>query len=187
MYVCDTNGFHSRPRNSAGEEKNARNSVFLLLVKIGLVNIEGFMEVKNIKKKADKRTEWIHVRLTRDELGKVNERYRKTPYRDLSTYLRKVLLEKPIRVNARNASFDQLITEMVLLRNELSAIGSNLNQIAKKINSYAKAPGVKLMADGYKLVKENVDTKISEIKTKLNRISDIWLQGSSAEKASGEQ
>ena len=144
------------------------------------------MEGKNINKKEVKRTEWIHVRMTPDELGKVNERYRKTPYRDLSTYLRKILLEKPIKVNSRNASFDQFITEMILLKNELSAIGNNLNQIAKKINSYAHAPGVKLMADGFRLVKEGVDTKISEIKTKLNQISDQWLQESSAEKASGE-
>ncbi|KRT15912.1 hypothetical protein ASU31_10395 [Pedobacter ginsenosidimutans] len=144
------------------------------------------MDGKNLNKKSEKRTEWIHVRMTSEEMGKVNERYRKTPYRDLSTYLRKVLLEKPVKVNSRNESFDHFITEMVLLKNELSAIGSNLNQIAKKMNSYATAPGVRIMADGYKVVKENVDTKISEIKNKLNQISDAWLQGSSAGKISGE-
>lgn len=144
------------------------------------------MEVK-CKGNQQKRTEWIHIRLTPSELSKINERFRKTPYRDLSTYLRKILMAKPVTLNTRNQSLDEFIQEMILLRNELSATGSNLNQIAKRINSHATTPSVKLMMDGYRLVKDDVEQKITAIKDKLNQFSELWLQESSAEKASEER
>lgn len=145
------------------------------------------MDGKNTRRDELKRTEWLHIRLTPEEAKKIGEKYRKTTYRDLSTYLRKLILEKPITTVSRNKSFDEFIEEMVLLKNELSAIGNNLNQIAKKINSYAAAPGTKLMMEGYRLVKTDVEAKIGEIKNKLNQISDKWLQGSQADGASGER
>jgi hypothetical protein len=145
------------------------------------------MNGKNTKTNEPKRTEWIHIRLTPSEASKINERFRKTPYKDLSSYIRKILLNKPVTVVMRNESFDQFIQEMILLKNELSAIGSNLNQIAKKINSYAATPSIKLLMESYRLVKESVDIKLGTIKNKLNQFSNSWLQGSSADEASGEQ
>ncbi|MCX2492998.1 plasmid mobilization relaxosome protein MobC [Pedobacter sp. PF22-3] len=142
---------------------------------------------KNTRRNEPKRTEWLHIRLTQTEASKINDRFRKTACKDLSSYLRKIILEKPVTVITRNQSFDEFIQEMILLKNELSAIGSNLNQIAKKINSYATTPGSKLLMESYRLVKDIVDTKITEIKNKLNQFSDTWLQGSSADEASGEQ
>ncbi|MNI56287.1 hypothetical protein D3C73_1112800 [compost metagenome] len=82
--------------------------------------------------KQSKRTAWIHIRLTPAEAAKINERFRKTPYKDLSTYLRKVLLCKPVTVVARNRSLDEFIQEMILLKNELSAIGNNLIRLPKR-------------------------------------------------------
>lgn len=145
------------------------------------------MNGKNTRRNEPKRTKWIHIRLTSTEANKINEKFRKTAYKDLSSYIRKILLNKPVTVVTRNQSFDQFIQEMILLKNELSAIGSNLNQITKKINSYATTPGTKLLMEGYRLVKDNVDTKITGIRNKLNQFSDIWLQESSADGASGEQ
>jgi len=144
------------------------------------------MSGNNNRQKESKRTAWIHIRLTPAEAAKINERFRKTPYKDLSTYLRKVLLGKPVTVVARNRSLDEFIQEMILLKNELSSIGNNLNQIAKKINAYATTPSMKLLMQSYQVVKENVDTKITGIKNKLNQFSDKWLQESSAEEASKE-
>lgn len=145
------------------------------------------MSGKNTRRNDPKRTEWIHIRLTPAEASKINERFRKTAYKDLSSYIRKVLLCKPVTIVIRNQSFDQFIQEMILLKNELSAIGNNLNQIARKINSYAATPSLKLLMESYRLMKDSVDTKITGIKIKLNQFSDSWLQGSSADEVSGER
>ncbi|SMD01200.1 plasmid mobilization protein [Pedobacter nyackensis] len=145
------------------------------------------MNSKNARSSEQKRTQWMHIRLTPAEAKRINERFRKTTNKDLSSFIRKVLMDKPVTVITRNQSFDQFIQEMILLKNELSAIGSNLNQITKKINSHATTPSVKLLMENYRLVKENVDTKIAGIKNKLNQFSDTWLQESSAEEASEEQ
>lgn len=76
---------------------------------------------------------------------------------------------------------------MILLKNELSAIGSNLNQIAKNINSHAVTPGTKIMMEGYRLAENEMEIKITAIKNSLNQFSDLWLQESSADGASLEQ
>lgn len=145
------------------------------------------MNDKNIRSTDPKRTLWMHIRLTPAEAKKINEKFRKTTSKDLSSYIRKILLEKPIIVITRNQSFDQFIQEMILLKNEISAIGSNLNQIAKKINSHATTPSLRFLMESYRLIKESVDTKIAGIKNKLNQVSDTWLQESSAEEVSEEQ
>lgn len=62
------------------------------------------MSEENIGQKESKRTSWVHIRLTPAEASNINARFRKTPYKDLSTYLRKVLLGKPVTVVARNRS-----------------------------------------------------------------------------------
>jgi len=124
----------------------------------------------------NKRTLWIHIRLTPAESEKINTWYRKTTCRDLSSYARKVLLNKPVTVLNRNASFDHFIRETILLRNELNAIGSNLNQMAKKINSYATEPGNTLITQSFLMTKNKVEIKISEIKDHLNTIAAQWLQ-----------
>jgi len=128
------------------------------------------------RKTESKRTLWIHIRLTPAESEKINNWYHKTTCRDLSSYARKVLLNKPVTILNRNASFDQFIGESILLRNELSAIGSNLNQMAKKINSYTTEPGNTLITQSFLMTKNKVNTKISEIKDHLNTIAAKWLQ-----------
>jgi hypothetical protein len=53
----------------------------------------------------------------------------------MSEYIRSVLLEKPITVNYRDKSMDEMLEELSLLRKELNAIGNNLNQAVRQINS----------------------------------------------------
>lgn len=79
-------------------------------------------EVKN------NRTKLITLRLTPAEYELLNSRFKATTCRKQSDYFRKVLLTGKVTVLTRNKSLDDFMTEMIELRNQLSAIGNNFNQ-----------------------------------------------------------
>ncbi len=83
----------------------------------------------------DNRTKLITLRLTIVEYEQLNSRFKTTTCRKFSDYLRKVLLTGKVTVLTRNQSLDDFMTEMIELRNQLSAIGSNFNQAVRKLHT----------------------------------------------------
>ena len=81
------------------------------------------------------RIKWINVRLTPDEFEQLENFWKATISRNMSDYVRKVLLSKPVVIKYRNQSADQYLGEMILLKNELSAIGNNFNQAVKRLHT----------------------------------------------------
>ncbi len=80
------------------------------------------------------RTKLITFRLTLAEYEQLKSRFKATTCRKFSDYLRKVLLTGKVTVLTRNRSLDDFMTEMIELRNQLSAIGNNLNQAVHKLH-----------------------------------------------------
>src|SRR5260221_14189310 len=80
------------------------------------------------------RSKWLHLRLTAAEYKKIHTGFSGSTKRKLSDYVRSILLDKPITVYTRNKSIDDFISETILLRNELKAIGNNFNQTVKKLH-----------------------------------------------------
>jgi hypothetical protein len=122
------------------------------------------------------RNQWLHIRLTESELEKLNTGFEKSTSRKLSEYARRILLEKPITYYQRNQSIDDFVTEMILLRNELSAIGNNFNQAVKKLHTLDDVPEIKTWAILNESIKEKFMQKIEEIKKHINQFSDQWSQ-----------
>ena len=80
------------------------------------------------------RTRLVTLRLTTTEYEKIEAKFKTTTCRKLSDYMRYVLLEKRLTVFTRNKSVDDFMAELILLRNELNAIGNNYNQVVKKLH-----------------------------------------------------
>ncbi len=121
-------------------------------------------------------SKWLHIRLKEEDYNKINNKFSKSTCRKLSEYARRVLLDKVVTVNQRNQSFDDFMTEMIRLRNELNAIGNNFNQSVKKLHTLNQLHEFKtwliLNEDNQKILLQ----KVEEIKSKINQISDKWLQ-----------
>jgi len=121
-------------------------------------------------------SKWLHIRLKEEDYNKINNKFSKSTCRKLSEYARRVLLDKVVTVNQRNQSFDDFMTEMIRLRNELNAIGNNFNQSVKKLHTLNQIHDFKswliLNEDNQKILLQ----KVEEIKSKINQISDKWLQ-----------
>ena len=123
-----------------------------------------------------KLTRKVTVRFKQEEYNKLNASFKSTTKRKLSEYIRYVLLEKPMTVYTRNQSIDDLMTQLILLKNELSAIGSNFNQAVKRLHTMRNSAELKAWVLLNEKHKENFFKKVEEINQKIFQISSLWLQ-----------
>jgi hypothetical protein len=118
----------------------------------------------------------LQVRLTSKELEKIQAKFSQSTCRKLSDYVRRVLLDKPITMNQRNQSLDDFMAEMILLRNELNAIGNNFNQTVKRLHALQQIDEIKTWLILNETARLIITRKIDEIKSKINQIDSQWLQ-----------
>lgn len=93
----------------------------------------------------------------------------------ISSYARDILLDKPVTVYTRNQSIDDFMAEMILLRNELKAIGNNINQAVKKLHTSANNTELKYWTQQVVNSREVLFQKMDEINLKIASTSDQWL------------
>ena len=122
------------------------------------------------------RTKLLQVRLTPAELEKINTQFSKSTCRKLSDYVRKKLFDKPIAIYQRNQSLDDFMAEMILLRNELNAIGNNYNQVLKRLHSLQHFEEIKAWLLRNESTKQILLNKVAEIKSEITQINDQWLR-----------
>lgn len=79
------------------------------------------------KKDIEVRNKMVVVRMNNTEFEKAENLRKKTTEKYLSSYLRKLSLEKPVTVKYRNQSADDFLKEMLGLKKELNSIGNNFN------------------------------------------------------------
>jgi hypothetical protein len=124
----------------------------------------------------ENRTRRIYVRLTLREYDLITTRWRQSTCRELSEYLRKIMLNKPVTIRHRNQSLDDLMATLILLRGELNFIGHNYNQVVKKLHQLRDFEYIASWLRQHEGAWEAVYQKITEIKTTINHIDDQWLQ-----------
>jgi len=129
------------------------------------------------------RSRWYNIRLKPDEYQLLDGRFKKTQFRKLSEYMRSLLLDKPVTVYYRDKAMDDVLEEMVLLRQELNAIGNNLNQAMRSIHSAHGQAGTRLWMNLMSVITSKLEPSISQIKERMNQYADVWSQRSRAGKA----
>jgi hypothetical protein len=120
--------------------------------------------------------EWISFRVKPTEYEIIFKLYKQTTCRKLSEYARKILLNRPVTVKYRNQSADGFLSEMVLLKNELSAIGNNFNQAVKRLHSLDSVAQMKSWLFLYDSTHRSFLNKVDEIKDRLAQIYELWSQ-----------
>ena len=71
---------------------------------------------------------------------------------------------------------DDLMAELILLKNELSAIGNNFNQVVKRLHTMDDKQDLQSWLLLNEKHKENFFKKVEEINQKITQLSDQWLQ-----------
>jgi hypothetical protein len=118
----------------------------------------------------------ISVRFAEADFDNIMRSFRRTTKRNLSDYVRSVLLGKPITVYTRDQSIDDMLALFISLRNELSAIGNNYNQAVKKLRTMVSIAEIKSWAEASEEHRELLIEKVAEINSKIAQLSDKWLQ-----------
>lgn len=129
-----------------------------------------------MKKEKKIRSHWLTVRLNEDEETILSGYYERTTSNSLSEYARSVLLKEPVNIICRNQSAEDFLHEMILLKNELNAIGKNFNQAVHKLHTLDHVSEIRAWAILNESVKKNFMSKAEEIKEKMNQIYEQWLQ-----------
>lgn len=129
-----------------------------------------------MKEQNKNRTRWLHLRLTNTEYEILQKHFTKSTCPKLSDFARKNLLQKPIVMKYRNGSLDELMTELILLRKDLNAIGNNFNQSVKKLHNLVQIAEFKHWITVYELEKTVLFNSIDQIKKHIEKLSEKWLQ-----------
>ena len=129
-----------------------------------------------MKEKRINRSRLVGLRFTPEEYRLLHDKYKATTCRQLSEYIRRILFEKKITVFTRNQSMDDFMTELIVLRKELAAIGNNLNQAVKTLHTYREISEVKIWILFNDSMIKKIVNHTEEIKSKINQFSESWSQ-----------
>ncbi|WP_462238794.1 plasmid mobilization protein [Ferruginibacter sp.] len=127
------------------------------------------------KQENEVRNKMVVVRMNNTEFEKLESLRKKTTERYLSSYLRKLSLEKPVTVKYRNQSADDFLKEMLGLKKELNGIGNNFNQAVHKLHLLDKIPEFRVWVNQYDGLQKSLLNKVEEIKFKVNQLYEQWL------------
>ena len=128
------------------------------------------------KQENEVRNKMVVVRMNNTEFEKVENLRKKTTERYLSSYIRKLSLEKPVTVKYRNQSADDFLKEMLGLKKELNGIGNNFNQAVHKLHLLDKIPEFRVWIQHYDGLQKSLVSKVEEIKLKVSQLYEQWLQ-----------
>jgi hypothetical protein len=122
------------------------------------------------------RRKMVVVRMNETEFNQLEKFQQKTTDKDVSSYLRKVALQKPVTVKYRNESADDFLLDMLNLKKELNAIGNNFNQAVHKLHILDKIPEFRVWVQQYDGLQKVLISKVEEIKLRMNQLYEQWLQ-----------
>src|ERR1044071_6374199 len=101
------------------------------------------------KQENEVRKIFVKVRMNADELKQLKKNQQQTTERNLSNYIRKVSLQKPVIVKYRNETADEFLKDMLLLKKELNTLGNNFNQAVKRLHLLEKIPEFRFWVTHY--------------------------------------
>ena len=131
--------------------------------------------MKSAKREENKLVRKVTVRFKESEYKLINAAFKRTTKQKLSEYIRYVLMEKPVTVYTRDKSIDDLMTQFISLKKELSAIGNNFNQAVKKLHIMDKSGDLTPWLMINEKHKEYFFLKVDEINQKITQITTVWL------------
>ena len=129
--------------------------------------------MKKLKNEVKKKM--VVIRMNESEFEQAEKFRKKTTERYLSTYLRKLSLQKPVAVKYRNESAADFLKKMLELKNELQAIGNNFNQAVHKLHLLDKIPEFRVWIQQYDALHMTFISKTEQIQFKVNELYEQWL------------
>ncbi|MEC5143061.1 plasmid mobilization relaxosome protein MobC [Chitinophaga sp. 212800010-3] len=130
---------------------------------------------KSVEVKPNQRKFWCNIRLTEQEFELLHSKLETTTCRKISEYVRNVLFDRPVTIRQRNQSLDDLMTALILYRNDLNALGNNFNQVVKRINSIPPGPEFFAWLPVAENLQKELLEKIGSFQKQIDQLGEKWL------------
>ena len=130
--------------------------------------------IERVKKEKEVRKKMIVVRMNPTEYDNLQKLYSKSTCRQLSEYLRKVALQKPITIKYRNEGADEILSALLKIKTELNAIGNNFNQAVHKLHILDQIPEFRSWLMLYETTRQSIEKKLAETKEQMVQIYHQW-------------
>ena len=129
-----------------------------------------------MKQPSEKREKWVNTRFTQTEYDTLQRLFRQTTCRELSEYIRKTVLGKPVNICYRNQSIDDYLADMLLLKKELNAIGNNFNQAVHRLRTLDRGADLQHWVLLNEQDKTILFRQIETINNRINQLHQLWSQ-----------
>ncbi|WP_134087870.1 plasmid mobilization relaxosome protein MobC [Olivibacter sp. XZL3] len=129
-----------------------------------------------MEKENDKRSRIIGLRLTTTEYDKIKSKCARSTTPQLSEYIRRIILGKPVTMFTRDRSLDEFMIEIMRLRKELNSVGVNFNQAVKKLNAMDKSSEITTWATVHEIDRRTVLKQVQIIGEWIDKMGDKWLR-----------
>jgi len=122
------------------------------------------------------RNRWVTLRMNDEEYALMEKYFKTTTCREVSDYVRRLVLNKPVNIKYRNASIDDFLTDMTTLKRELNAIGHNFNQAVHKLHQLEHIAEFQSWVLHNEKDKASFFGKMDLILSRIEKLHQLWSQ-----------
>lgn len=127
-------------------------------------------------KEKNNRIKRLNIRLTEAEFMRIEKHFKASTERQFSSFLRSLILKKPIYAGVVNQSLKDIMAELFELRKDFNGVANNLNQVVHKLHMTDKIPEVKAWLLLFEMDKKALQKAMDEMRIYINKTADKWLQ-----------
>ncbi|AGA78233.1 plasmid mobilization protein [Echinicola vietnamensis] len=117
---------------------------------------------------------WLTVRLSPKEVQQLKKLLTQSAHcRNLSELIRTMLFKKKLTIKKRNASLDELKSEIVKVKGELRSIGVNINQVTHYFNGHPDPAEKRYFARKILPLYKKVGQKTEQLMVMISQLSRL--------------
>jgi hypothetical protein len=122
------------------------------------------------KENSEVRKKRVMTRMNEAECHILETLYKKSTCRQLSEYIRNVLLQKPVTIKYRNKSLDEILSAFIKMKKELNAVGNNFNQAVHKLHMLDRIPEFRTWISSNENLWQTLEKTLTGIKERMDEI-----------------
>jgi hypothetical protein len=127
-------------------------------------------------KEKNNRTKRVYVRFTEEEFTLLQKQFKSSTERKISSYIRNVLLKKPIYAGVVDQSLKDIMAELFELRKDFNGIANNFNQAVHKLHTLDSYTDIKAWLITFELSRKSMLKSMEDMKFYINKTAGKWLQ-----------
>jgi len=119
---------------------------------------------------------WLTVRLNQAEYEQLEQLFRQTTQRNISAYVRHIVLQKPVNVKTRNVSIDDFLSDMLPLKKDFKQASASFETAVQQLCTLERIGDFEQWILANESDKIILNQKIDAILIRINQLYKLWSQ-----------